>query len=245
MVRLRNANPLWHALAWIAIYVVVVNVGDAASDWVGVQHVGAAVGLVILAAVLIVHVRANGWIGYYRLGRTVPRIGTVAVMCLPLGLLVLLQLARGLDHSIGVTEVGLIIVLMTCVGFIEELLFRGFLFWAILEAKGLNRAVVISGLTFGIGHVLNLARGYSATDQIYQILLATAIGVVLALLVVFTGSIIPGIIFHAAFNIAGSLVADDAGSEANLAVAMIVICVVYGLWLHRTLHANQPVTGRF
>lgn len=80
-------------------------------------------------------------------------------------------------------------------GFVEEVLFRGFLFQGIYCKSGANKAIFISGITFGIGHVVNLFRGYAAVELAAQIGVAIVIGIVLALLVAVTKNILPGIFF--------------------------------------------------
>ncbi|MBD5536303.1 MAG: CPBP family intramembrane metalloprotease [Lachnospiraceae bacterium] len=47
---------------------------------------------------------------------------------------------------------------MPCVGFIEEVIFRGFLFKALAE-NNVKSAVIISSVTFGLGHLVNLFNG--------------------------------------------------------------------------------------
>ena len=47
---------------------------------------------------------------------------------------------------------------MLCVGFWEEVIFRGLLFQAIAK-DNIKSAVIISCVTFGIGHIINLFNG--------------------------------------------------------------------------------------
>ena len=82
---------------------------------------------------------------------------------------------------------------MTAVGFVEELLFRGFLLQALRARRNLTYAIIISGVTFGIGHIVNLLRGWSLTDQAIQIVAAVLIGIALAYCAVLTGSILPAL----------------------------------------------------
>ena len=98
---------------------------------------------------------------------------------------------------------------MICVGFIEELLFRGFLYQGILKQSGKTRAVLVSGITFAIGHIVNLLRGYTTADQINQVVIGVFIGVVLVLLVACTNNIIPCVLYHIFFNISGTITNSD------------------------------------
>lgn len=84
---------------------------------------------------------------------------------------------------------------MILVGFLEEMIFRGFLFRAI-EKESLKRAIAISALTFGMGHIINLLTGQTSLDTIAQILYATAIGFVFVLTFHKGKSMWPMIITH-------------------------------------------------
>lgn len=100
---------------------------------------------------------------------------------------------------------------------------------------------MVSGVTFGLGHILNLTRGYTGVEQMAQIVVAVAIGIVLALLVALTGTIIPGVIFHILYNISGSLSAGSMEAELYLAGVVVVTCVVYALFLVRRLRKPRAV----
>lgn len=146
-----------------------------------------------------------------------------------------LLLVDGFRDGLTVTDVVTTIALMAAVGFLEELLFRGFLLRAIWPNSNLTRAVAISGVTFGIGHVVNLARGSAVTDQLIQIVIGVAFGVVLALVVAVTRSIIVVAVFHMVFNTAGNLTPRSDSADAALAGALVVISIAYAVWLARLL----------
>ncbi|WP_205676850.1 CPBP family intramembrane glutamic endopeptidase [Arthrobacter crystallopoietes] len=90
----------------------------------------------------------------------------------------------------------LFIALIMCVGVLEELLFRGFLFRGTLA-----RAVVVTGVTFAIGHAVNAARGYR-TGRPGR--LGLVLGIVLALLFATIGTHWPLVAFHAVPNTSGT-----------------------------------------
>lgn len=104
----------------------------------------------------------------------------------------------------------------------------------------MNRAVAISGITFGLGHIVNLFRGYGFQEQIIQILVAGGIGIVLALLVAITKNIVPGVLFHIVFNISGSISNTASGQQELYAlVTILMICVVYSIYLIKTIKTNR------
>ncbi|GGG71179.1 hypothetical protein GCM10011374_39810 [Kocuria dechangensis] len=240
MKNLRTRSPISHALAWIVLLIVLVGIGDTASAAMGRDNAVTAPILVVLSVVLLLYVKANGWLGYY--GLRAPRSADhrATLYFLPLLLMVLLQVPKGFDHRLDGLDIALVAVLMLCVGFLEELIFRGFLYQAIREQSGVRRAIVISGVTFGIGHVVNLARGYTGEQQLLQIVVAVAIGLVLALLVALTGSIMPGVVFHILLNISGDLTTMDLQQELYVSAAVHVVCLGYGAHLARQLRCQGP-----
>lgn len=127
---------------------------------------------------------------------------------------------------------------MLGVGFLEELIFRGFLFRAI-EKENLTRAVIISSVTFGVGHIVNLFNGQNILDTVGQIIFAVFVGFALVVLFHKGKSLVPCIVFHGIFN-ALSIVANDDALNSTLGgpvLAMVIMIVAsavvlggYSLW---------------
>lgn len=235
MRRLRESSPIWHALAWIGIYIGVVNVGDALSELIGVENAVTALLLIVLCVVAVRYLRANGWLEHYGL-RAMRRTDFVRTLYyLPLLVIGLLQLIKGPKDGLDLQSVLLVVVLMLGVGFLEELIFRGFLYRALRTQHGVVAAVLISGVTFGVGHVVNLARGYTGTQQLLQIVIAIALGIVLALLFAVTGTIVPGVVFHVLLNISANVTSNNQRLEAYVVAASVLICAAYLPYLLRKL----------
>ncbi len=57
----------------------------------------------------------------------------------------------------------------------EEVIFRGFLFKAICKTN-VKQAIIISSVTFGFGHIVNLLNGRDIPETLIQICYAVAIG---------------------------------------------------------------------
>lgn len=243
MRKLQARRPIWHAVAWIGIYVVAVNIGDAISDVIGQPNSGTTAVLLVLSVWLIFYLRRDGWLRYYGV-RPVHRSNfNDTWFYIPLVLIAVMQYTKGLRDDVDLTAVLLIIALMICVGFLEELIFRGMLFRGIQRTSNLTRAVVISGVTFGIGHIVNLARGMTALDQITQIGFGVALGIVLALLFAVTETIIPLIVFHALLNISGNLTVSNPESELLMLAATTVVCAGYAAYLVLVLRRRGASTA--
>lgn len=85
---------------------------------------------------------------------------------------------------------------MINVGFIEEILFRVFLFKAI-EKESVKKAIIIiiiSTLTFGIGHIVNLFNGQDTLNTIIQIIYALSLGYLFVMIFYKSNSLVPCII---------------------------------------------------
>ena len=235
MKQLRDNKPVWHALLWIAIYVALVNVGGALAPDPASTPLVTGILLAGLAVVLVLYLRRSRLADLS--GLRAPRANTMrAVYYLaPLFGISLLQYAKGFAPGLDAGEVLSAVLLVAGVGFIEELLFRGLLFQAILKRGALNRAILITGITFGMGHIVNLARGYTMSDQLIQVGAAVVIGIALAYVVAITGSIIPGAVFHALFNLSGTITAANTTMDVYILSAMVIVLVPYILFMRKRL----------
>lgn len=128
---------------------------------------------------------------------------------------------------------------MLCVGLLEEVIFRGLLFAAIAK-DNVKSAIVISSVTFGIGHIINLfnGSGMELVNNLCQIVFATAVGFLLVTIFYRGGSLLPCILVHSAINTLGTF-ASNAGLTMEMRLlhlgALIAITVAYTLILTRTL----------
>jgi uncharacterized protein len=86
-------------------------------------------------------------------------------------------------------------------GFCEELLFRGFLIAYFAQWIGWWQAGLASSVLFGIGHAYQGAAG---------VLKTTTVGMVMAALYVYSGSLWPSIVLHAALDVHGGALGYEA-----------------------------------
>ena len=193
------------SLFFIIAYVLCVNIGTAISTQLEMLYLGQIVLLVVLCSVLLYLCNKQSLlakIGFAKIGL---REFKANLFYAPLIIMVLMNGVFFFDTTNPAHDVFAIVAFMVLVAFLEEVLFRGLLFKAIEERQSTKAAVIISGLTFGFGHIVNLLNGYTGIAQIIQIVLAVVIGIVLSLLFVRTKSIVPGIVFHFFFNLASAL----------------------------------------
>jgi membrane protease YdiL (CAAX protease family) len=212
------------SLAFIGIFLVLNAAGTMLSATMGVGYSGQIPLLLVFSVFLLVYAKKSNLWETLGLVKVKSEDVKASLYFIPLGIMALANGAFLFDTATPARDIFMTIAFMACIAFLEEFLFRGMLFRAIEGKGGANRAVIISGLTFGFGHIVNLLNGYTGVKQILQIVLACAIGILLSVLFVRTKSIVPGIVFHFFFNIASAL-SRDAGPTLNLVMIAAIIAV--------------------
>lgn len=198
--KLYNKSELCFSIVWIIAYVVLASIGDSVSDSIGIPKIVTLPVLLFLSVVLLLFVKRNGLANKY--GLIKPRIVSSKMLYyIPLIILLTANLWYGVVLDESPVEALLYILSMFCVGFLEEMIFRGFLFDA-MSRNGVRSAIIVSSVTFGIGHIVNLINGSGAelTDNVLQIIYSIAIGFAFVMIYYKTKSLIPCIITHAVFN---------------------------------------------
>lgn len=124
---------------------------------------------------------------------------------------------------------------MLLIGYIEELIFRGFLFKALIPKDGIILSIIISSVTFGIGHIVNLFAGQADLETVIQIFFAIAWGFIFTIVFYKSGSLIPCIIAHGLVDAFSKFSAEDVSMTTDriYMIATIVIAIVYCLYLKR------------
>ena len=128
---------------------------------------------------------------------------------------------------------------MALVGFVEEMIFRGFLFTALLKKDGPKPAVIVSAVTFGIGHIVNLLAGMATADNLMMILFAVAWGFVFTMVYYKSGSLQICILVHAVVDVLSPVAAEtDWGSWLYIG-ATVVIGAAYSLYLAKRVETSM------
>ena len=155
------------------------------------------------------------------------------IFYLPLAATTLFNVWGGVSLPGDAVGTALFVLKMLCVGFLEETIFRGFLFKAISQSS-LKWALVVSSLTFGLGHILNLfnGSGMSIGENLVQIVSAVLIGFLYVLIFIRSGSLWMCIISHGVFN---SLSAFSVSEKSDYTVIILcVITIIYALIILKT-----------
>ena len=242
MKKLYEKNELTFAIVWIVVYCVLQSLANPLNKVIGIQYVASAVFCVSQAVILFTFIRKSGVQKWYGLCKS-PVPAWRFLYYAPLVILASGNLWNGVALNYTPMETVCRIVCMLCVGFLEEVIFRGLLFKAIAK-DNIKSAVVISSVTFGIGHIINLfnGSGMDLVNNLCQIVFAIAVGFLLVTVFYRGGSLLPCILVHSAINMLGTFANDTSlTTEMHLLhlVVLIVITVAYTLILTRTLPKKE------
>jgi len=234
MTKLYKKSEITFAILWIAAYVVLSSLADQLSESIGVIKSVTALLHILMSLILFFWIRKNDLGEKYGFrSSAVP--ARRFLFYLPLVIIASSALWGRVKLQYGFPAALFYVISMCCVGFLEELIFRGLLFRA-MEKDSLKSAIIVSALTFGLGHIVNLFNG-SGRDlyaSVFQIVFAVLVGFVLVLIFYHGKSLLPCILFHSANNALHVFSAENSLSgqaELILNLALIVVLGGYALYL--------------
>ena len=150
---------------------------------------------------------------------------------IPLMLIISVNLWNGININNSVVEIICHIISMINIGFIEEIIFRGFLF-KMMAKDDLKSAIIVSSITFGIGHIINLFTGGEFLSTLMQVFYCISIGYLFVLIFHKSGSLIPCIMCHSIFN-ALSIFYVDGNLFYLSSIFLIVVPLVYTYYIKK------------
>lgn len=246
MKKLYEKSELTFAIVWIVVYCVLQSVANPLNKVIGIEYAASAAFCILQTIVLLIFILKNKLQKRYGFCKS-PVPAWRFLYYVPLLILASGNLWNGIALNYTPVETVCRIICMLCVGFLEEVIFRGLLFMAIAK-DNIKSAVIISSVTFGIGHIINLfnGSGMDLVNNLCQIVSAIAVAFLLVTIFYRGGSLLPCIFVHAAINTLGTF-ANDANltTEMHLLhlVVLIAVTVVYTLILTRTLPKKQWKEG--
>lgn len=235
MKKLFEKNEIWFAVFWIVLYVAAMvplrNFGDDSPFMM--------TGLIVISVLMFLFVKTNGRTDYYGLSGWAKNNGAM-LWFVPLWIVASLNLWGGIEPRFPMPGQIFAVISMAFVGFAEEMIFRGFLFKAMLK-NGVKTAVIVSSLTFGIGHISNLLTGHELFETLLQITFAVAYGFIVTMAYYKGGSLLPCILCHSLTDVFAQFAKDDASPMLNWIAhgVIFVLAVAYCLYLTRVETAEN------
>lgn len=238
MKRIYEKNEVTFSIIWILIYVITMSMADYFSYLVGIEKVFTMPLSITLVTILLIWINKGKASSRYGLTKgCFPQ--KAYLYFIPLIVTVSVNFWGGVRIQYTILETVLYVISMLSVGIIEEIIFRGFLFKA-LSKDNVKVAIIVSSLTFGFGHIINLVSGAEFLPTLLQIAYATAAGFSFTIIFYKSGSLLPCIIAHSVMN-ATSVFACNMGviMDIIMAVVLIVIFMGYALWILKMENTNK------
>ena len=214
----------------IVIYVVINSYLMQNFGYTSLQSAIANTILSIMILLLVVKIKR---INYY--GLTKPNNTKNLLYFIPLIIISLFNLRNGIHINNSTSEIVFHILTMINIGFLEEIIFRGFLF-KMMEKDNVKTAIIVSSITFGMGHIVNLLNGADLLPTLLQICYAIAIGYMLVIISYKSKSLIPCIIFHAVFN--SLSIFNNGTSQIWSSLALTILCLGYAIYISKNVKNN-------
>ncbi|MDK7186609.1 CPBP family intramembrane glutamic endopeptidase [Facklamia hominis] len=232
--KLYKKSEIWFALAWVIVYVVLASTGDNISENIGILKIATLPILIILSIILFLFVKNNGLAKKYGLCKSeIP--ASKMLFYIPLMIIMTTNFWYGVTINFSPLENILYILSMLCVGFLEEMIFRGFLFNALVR-DGVKSAIIISSVSFGIGHIVNLVNGSGAEllPTMLQVVYAIAIGFAFVMIYYKTKSLLPCILTHSILNSLSVFANEEIITPQKQIISSILIALIaagYALYI--------------
>lgn len=231
MKKLYEKNELWFAILWIIVYCFATipirgKLGDESPLML--------IALAVIAAGILFFIKKNNLEEKYGLvkwqGNAKNYLFFIPMLILMTGNL---WGGFGIAYS-GIYQV-FAVLSMLLIGFIEEMIFRGFLFRILLKKDPAPAAITISAVTFGIGHIVNLFAGQANLETVIQVLFAIAWGFIFTFVFYKSGSLLVCIFVHGMVDAFSKFSAYDVNFKFAYIYmfATIIIAIIYCIYLSK------------
>ena len=229
MRKFYETKPVLFAVLWIVIYVVLVaplrgSYGDGSLQML--------LGLVAISAVLLAVIRLLGIEKELGMTRWLQN-GKALLWLLPMWVLSTGNLWGGVGLRYAGINTLMAVLSFLLVGVVEEIVFRGFLFNGMRRTGKLPVAIVVSALTFGMGHIVNLLTGHATMETLVQVLFALAWGFLFTFAYLKSGSLLPCIAIHGLIDVFSVFARDSLVADWAYIVATVAAALVYCLYLSK------------
>lgn len=239
MKKLFEKSELGFAILWIVIYTVCMGNLRRLGDDSPILMIA----LIVLCLLMFLCVRITGTMEYYGLTGWAKN-SKAMLWFIPLWIIASVNLWIGISPDYPMPGLLFAAVMMAFVGFAEELIFRGFLFKAILKDGSVKTAVIVSSVTFGLGHILNLFIGQDFAETLMQVVFAIAVGFVFTMVFYKGGSLWPCILAHSLIDVTSVF---SSGESPVLEwvghIVIILLAIAYCLYLAKRVETppvNRP-----
>lgn len=232
MKKLYESKAVLHSLVWLGAYLILNTITDNIAGAMNIDfNMVTAIPNLVLAVGCFYYLKRTGIAEDIGLLTKPAEKNSVMLFYIPLLLLPLLNLFYGINTSLSATEIALLLAMYIAVGFMEEVIFRGLMFKALLKKWNRFIVVVFISFTFAIGHIVSMAAiGQSSTDTVFQIINAFVVGFMFMEVILASGNLTICIIAHILYNFIGNI-SMASSSHIEIIVFNTVITALYFVYL--------------
>lgn len=228
MKKIFEKHETFNCILLIVLYVVI---NSYCMQNFGVTDYRSTIINTIFSVVLLVLIISLKRVSYYGLVKVTNLKGYLYFI--PLLLLISVNFWNGINIHNSSSEILFHILTMLNVGFIEEIIFRGFLF-KMMEKNNVKSAIIVSSLTFGIGHIVNLLNGADFVPTLIQICYAVTLGYLFVIIFYKSKSLVPCIVAHALINSFSIFNVDNKVSMYIAPIFLMLVSVSYAIYINNT-----------
>lgn len=220
-------------VVWLVVYLAGLKLSNILSDSIGIPNLCNGIFRVLFVIIMILYLKGTGLLSFYGICSFKRIDSRGALYFVPFVLLACAPLYFGIYISDSFGQILLSVANMLCVGFIEEMIMRSFLFKSLIRKGGIL-AITVSSSVFGLIHIVNLLGGADVLLTLVQIIGACAIGFVFAVYFYKTNNIIPCILCHGVYDVCYIFSSEDFNKIYLVYGVSIIISVAYGVYLLKT-----------
>ena len=228
MKKIFDKYEIFFCMLLIVIYIVV---NSFCIQEFGVYDYRCVIINTIFSIVLIIFIMLLNRVTYYGLIKI--KNLKKYLYFIPLGLIISVNLWNGININNSISEIIFYILNMINIGFIEEIIFRGFLF-KMMEKDNVKFAIIVSSVTFGIGHIINLLNGADLIPTLMQICYAISIGYLFVIIFYKSKSLVPCIITQSLVNSLSIFNIDNWVSYAS-SIFLIIVPFIYANYINKNI----------
>jgi len=252
IIKKLRENPLFTALFLVTIYalwfIVPMFFKDIDPNAKGIVGIEGAIKEgwheLVTASALVIFLSLLGW--WQKIGFTSIKKGSFKFI-LPIIVIILIVLNlswvydtsgkafMGFDSTLQLLR---LLGVMLLLGFVEEGIFRGVLFYGLRSHFTPLASVFTSALIFGLFHFVNIFTGAEVLTTLYQVIHAFAMGFLYASLRLKLGALWPLIILHAMWDFSFFILQSTIQSPDNTSVSMTaglsisIPALIYGIFVY-------------
>lgn len=229
---MKKVYEKYETLVCILLIVLYVVINSYCMQNFGTTNYKSTIINTVFSLAIIVWIISFRKLSYYGLRKVTNLKGYLYFV--PLLLIVSVNLWNGINIDNSQSEIIFHILTMLNIGFIEEIIFRGFLF-KMMEKSNVRSAIIVSAITFGIGHITNLFNGADLVPTLLQLCYATSLGFLFVIIFYRSKSLIPCIAAHSIINSLSIFNGENKTFFYIGSAFLIIVPLAYAMYINKTI----------